>query len=292
MFDRILFPTDGSDGATAVYDHVLDVAADHGAEVRVLNVVDTTPFGIEDFPREAVEAVERDGGRIVDEAAATAEEGGVSATTCVTRGFVAGTITADADEHDVDCIAMPTHGRKGLERLLLGSVTERVLRTASVPVLTLRPAGRPFQHPYRNVLVPTDGSEHARAALERGVDVAKRETSTLHLLSIVDWTSLGVDVRSDFQTDALEDEAKAVVEDAAAFASESPVETVVESVDYGDSVHGAIRAYVDANDVDLVVVGTRGQTGLRRLLLGSVTEKLVRTSPVPVLTVPKPRTDA
>ncbi|EMA48575.1 universal stress protein uspa-like protein [Halococcus salifodinae DSM 8989] len=181
---------------------------------------------------------------------------------------------------------MPTHGRQGLERLLIGSTTERVVRRADIPVLTIRPdSDVTVTHPYRNVLVPTDGSDCAREALETGVDVATEETAALHLLSVVDVTSLGVDVRIQMQMKFLEENATEIVEDATEFATDASVDPVSGSVVLGTSIHGEILAYIDEHDVDLIVVGTHGRTGFDRYMLGSVTEKLVRTSPIPVLTV-------
>jgi len=83
----------------------------------------------------------------------------------------------------------------------------------------------------------------------------------------------------------IEDTATDILEDASAFATDAGVGSVTETVEYGPSIPRAIRSYIEDHDVDLVAVGTHGRTGLERYLLGSVTERLVRTSPVPVLTV-------
>jgi nucleotide-binding universal stress UspA family protein len=179
---------------------------------------------------------------------------------------------------------MPTHGRRGLERFLLGSVTERVVRVCDAPVLTVRPDEQAIQYPYREVLVATDGSRPANAALERGIDAAGASGARLHVLSVVDTTSLGMDVYSGVELDRLEEHATEVLEEATAAAREASVDVVAETA-YGSSIYRKVHAYAEEHDVDLVVVGTHGRTGFDRYLLGSVAEKLVRTSPVPVLTV-------
>ena len=135
------------------------------------------------------------------------------------------------------------------------------------------------------MLVPTDGSRCATAALELGVDAANAEGAALHILSVVDVASLGVDVRTDIQTKALEESADEIVARASEFAEEASVESVSGAVEFGSSIYGEILTYVEEHEVDLVVVGTHGRTGFDRYVLGSVAEKLVRTSPVPVMTV-------
>lgn len=283
MFDRILFPTDGGDGADAAFDHVLDLAADHDATVHVLNVADTTHDSVTRVGRTVVDVLEREGEDVVEAAADRAADRGVETVTAVLQGGVAETIVAYAADHEADLIAMPTRGRTGLDRLLLGSTTERVVRRSTVPVLSLRPDGEPARYPYRNVLVPTDGSDRAAEALDRAVALASRSGATLHLLSVVDVGSVGAEAYSG--TDALLSAAEETVAEAAAVAEAAGVETV-ERAEVGSSAARGIRSYLADGDVDLVVMGTRGRTGVERYLLGSVAERTVRTSPVPVLTVP------
>ncbi len=83
----------------------------------------------------------------------------------------------------------------------------------------------------------------------------------------------------------LEEAADDVLENASAVAKTNGVESAVETVEYGSSIPEEIRSYIEDHAIDLVVVGTHGRTGFDRYVLGSVTESLVRTSPVPVLTV-------
>lgn len=284
MYGRILFPTDGSDGASAVFEHVLDVADRYDATVHVLNVADTTRDSIAQLQGEVVDVLEDEGERIVREAADRARTRGVDVVTEVVQGEPYRTIVDYADSRGVDLVALPTHGRRGLERFLLGSTTERVVRRSNVPVLVIRPDDE-IEYPYRDVLVPTDGSDCATEALELGVRIATAEDARLHLLSVVSLPNLGVDTRSEVQRGSMEQEAREVVDAAAAYARDAGVESVVEAVEGGTSIPGTIRSYVEENDVDLLVVGTHGRTGFDRYVLGSVTENLVRTAPVPVLTV-------
>lgn len=283
MFDRILFPTDGSDEAFTVFAHVLDVARAHDSTVHVLHVADTGEHSVVRIEGDVVDVQEREGIRIVDEATARADDRGVDAVGEVVRGDPYRTIVAYADEHEMDLVVMPTHGRRGLDRFLLGSTTERVVRRSDVPVLTVRPEDD-ARHPYRTVLVPTDGSDHARAALDVAVDVVESDGAALHLLTVVRGDR---DVPDDGPGPAESegDGATAVLEAAASVARNAGVDPVDTTVTSGRSIPESILGYVDDHGVDLVVVGTRGRTGLDRYVLGSVAERLVRTAPVPVLTV-------
>ena len=289
MYDRILFPTDGSDGAETALDHALDVAAAHGSTVHFLNVADTTHISVTRIQGQVVDTLEREGEGIVAEAMDRAENRGIDTVTEVVQGQPYGTILEYVDARDIDLVVMPTHGRQGLDRYLLGSTTERVVRRSDVPVLTvpLNPDDT-IEYPYRDVLVPTDGSDCADHALELGIDVATAEAATLHLLSVISLTTLGAEIGDAPQTGTAVERAEELIEDAVAFAEEAGVGSTSGTVERGSSVSRAILSYIDEQEIDLVVVGTHGRTGLDRYVLGSVAEQLVRVAPVPVLTVREP----
>ncbi|RJX43706.1 universal stress protein [Halonotius aquaticus] len=137
---------------------------------------------------------------------------------------------------------------------------------------------------YDTILVPTDGSEPAGAAVDHAVDLAANSGATLHALSVVDSSAYAsLDVSSEQVLDSLETRAGEATETIAETAADAGVETVTE-VSIG-SPHEQITDYAEAVDADLIVMGTHGRTGLDRFLLGSVTERVVRAGPCPVLTV-------
>ncbi|NHN57594.1 MULTISPECIES: universal stress protein [Halorussus] len=285
MFENILVPVDGSEGADAAIGHAGDIADRFDAAVRVLFVANTKRDSVTTIGTEVVDALERKGEQIVDPVAADLRERGVDCETEVVQGDPASTIADYAESQGMDLVVMPTHGRDGLSRLLLGSVTEKTVRLSDVPVLTIRShddARTSF--PYEDVLVPTDGSNAAEAAVDEAVDLAAALDATVHAVSVVDDTSLGFDVRSASASEGFEDVAEEAVADVAARAEDAGVDAVAEEILRG-RVHRQLLRYVDDNDVDLVAMGTTGRGGTDRVLLGSVTERLVRSSPVPVLTV-------
>ncbi|WP_254545869.1 universal stress protein [Halomarina pelagica] len=277
--ERILLPTDGSDGAAVATEHALAVADRFDAELVVLNVVDERSLDLglgEDPLRERGDA-------IVAAAVERADAAGVPATGEVTVGVPDRAIREYAAARGIDLVVIGTHGRTGVRRYLLGSVTERVVRLSDAPVLTVRPSDDDRYEPYERLLVPTDGSERAAAAADWARTIATAYDATVHVLSAVDTATLGFDVRSDALVASLEAAAETAVEELATTLRDDGIE-VRTSVEYGPP-HGAILDAVGENDVDLVVMGTQGRSGIERYLLGSVTEKTVRTCPAPVLTV-------
>lgn len=141
MYDRILVPTDGSAGTRRAIDHAVELAATDGATLHALYVVNAASFAslpmetswegvadmLEEEGEEAVAAVER-----------AAREREVPVETTIVEGTPSREIVDFAADENCDLIVMGTHGRGGLDRLLLGSVAERVVRSSSIPVLTLR----------------------------------------------------------------------------------------------------------------------------------------------------------
>ncbi|EMA68259.1 UspA domain protein [Halorubrum aidingense JCM 13560] len=139
MYSEILVPTDGSPASAAAIDHAIDLARQYDARLHALYVVDGAAYSTLEAGAEiVVEALESEGEEATAHIAETAADAGVECTTTVTTGTAYRAISDYVEEHAIDMIVMGTHGRKGLDRYLLGSVTERVVRTATVPVLTVR----------------------------------------------------------------------------------------------------------------------------------------------------------
>lgn len=180
---------------------------------------------------------------------------------------------------------MPTHGREGISRYLIGSVSEKVVRPSSVPVLIARM--RPDEQllfPYENVLVPTDRSTAAANAASHGLSLASSLGATVHVLSVVDDSALGPDVRSAASAQGSEQDATEAVEDIASEAAARSVESTVTHIEHGTPIEGILDC-IQSNDIHAVVMGTTGRRGTDRILFGSVAEKTVRSVPVPAITV-------
>lgn len=139
MYSEILVPTDGSPASAAAIDHAIDLAQQYDARLHALYVVDGAAYSTLEAGAEiVVDALETEGTKATDHVAERAGDAGVDCTTMVTTGTAYRTISEYVEDNDIDLVVMGTHGRRGLDRYLLGSVTERVVRTADVPVLTVR----------------------------------------------------------------------------------------------------------------------------------------------------------
>jgi nucleotide-binding universal stress UspA family protein len=141
MYDRVLVPTDGSDGSLVAVEHAAELAQECNAELHTLHVVQAE--GVSDALDESeyadvLERLERAGGEAIEAAREQAAAAGVDeVATAVVRGIPAEAIHDYVADNDVDVVVMATEGRTGSARELIGSVTESVVRTSSVPVLTV-----------------------------------------------------------------------------------------------------------------------------------------------------------
>jgi len=285
MYEDILLPFDGSDGAAEALHHAAEISHWADATIHVLFVADTRRDSVTVVETEVVDSLVQEGEDIVEEAEKTLTTLGVDYDSDVVQGHPAPTIVEYAEQYEYDVIVMPTHGREGVSRYLLGSVTEKVVRLSSIPVLTARmQPDEQLVFPYETVLLPTDGSAGASHAAEHGLSLAAALDATVHVLSVVDETSLGLDVRSTISGQEREQAATDAVDDLVSEAETHGVSNSVRHVEHGSPIE-VILDTIDSNDIHAVVMGTTGRRGSDRILLGSVAEKTVRSAPVPVITV-------
>ena len=143
---------------------------------------------------------------------------------------------------------------------------------------------------YQRILFPTDGSEGAEAALEHAIDHAVRYDASLEVLYVIEETLPVLDAGAPGVLDALEEHGEEILDDVRARATAAGVESIQASI-AGGSPYRQILEHIEDREIDLVVMGTHGRRGVDRYLLGSVTEKVVRTADCPVLTVRAPKGD-
>jgi nucleotide-binding universal stress UspA family protein len=273
MIERILTPLDGSMTAEAVLPHVRRLARPTGSEIVLVQAV-------------AVAGV--DGGEAVFRAAAQAateyltgvkerlEAAGFRARVVVRAGGAAETILGLAAEVKASMLAVATHGRTGAQRLVLGSVAETLLRATPVPVFAVRPfwtydlqpEGGLEAQPIRTILVPVGSGGLSLCVLPHAVEVARLFGARVMILHA---RSSGEDVSESSVSDV-----------AARFRLEGiEATTLVEPGNPVDTILEACRSRA----VDLAVMSTHGRSGLSRLVLGSVTEEVLRQARVPLLVV-------
>jgi nucleotide-binding universal stress UspA family protein len=196
-------------------------------------------------------------------------------------------IVETASNLSADLIAVGTHGRRGLSKLLLGSVAERVVRTSQVPVLTVRADADIELDGAPRLLVPHDFSETSTSAVRTAASWASAlgaEITLLHVVEPVVYPEFySVDVLSDdLMTRLVARSEKAL--DSAAHELLGGADTTVR-VEVGRAADTIIQQ-ATAEDFDFVVMATRGLSGLEQVLLGSVAESVLRRCKVPLLAVP------
>jgi nucleotide-binding universal stress UspA family protein len=282
---NLLVPLDGSDLAEAALPIARLVAATIDAEVTLVWVVlpDNEP-GSSRGPAEYLQ-----------QCAAQQHAAGVTTHSTMRLGEPAEEILALADEIPADLIVMATHGRGGLDRVLLGSVAERVTRRSRSPVILLRPNHHPVVV-LRTLLVPVDGSTGGAVALDTAVPLARTSHARLVLVRATVplplWLyepTLGVDTGPLIDPMWDEDERRAAEIYASALADRLASTGVVAE---GRGVSGqpgpAIISVADEVDADLIVMSTHGRGLPMRAILGSVADDVVRRSRRPVLLVHRP----
>ncbi len=289
MYERILLPTDGSAVAETAAEAAVEFASRFDATLHVVHVLEVgdLPPGLED--REA-DAFATRGNEALSAVAEAAADAGVDVTTTVVDGGgpIHRAILTYADDHAIDCIVMGTHGRTGLDRFVLGSVAERVLRASPVPVMTVH-GDTVVEAAPDTVLVPTDGSACAQAAADHAIELALATDAALHVVHVVDSRVLVDDSDAGMVLNALEAAGeralRSVIDRAKAAGVASTESSVLSGIPFR-----AIVDYADDRDVDCIVMGTHGRTGIRRYLLGSATERVVRLTDIPVIAVKDPDT--
>ena len=291
MYDHVLVPTDGSDHANRAAEHGRLLARAFDATVHLLIVVNLDaaagPFSAGGVDEEYVDRLTDEGRDRLARVEPELDDVG-TVRSSVRTGQPAGEIVDYIEEHEIDLVAMGTRGRTGLTRYLTGSVARRVLRLAPVPVLTVGAAAAAANsESYDEILVPTDGSDCATAALSHALAIADRFESRLHAVSVVDLGDLATGTEVSVPptlVSAVEESATAATESVEVAAREAGVD-VVTAVRSGRPA-ATLLEYATEQDVDLVCMGTHGRTGLDRLLLGSTAEAVVPRADAPVLTVP------
>jgi nucleotide-binding universal stress UspA family protein len=224
----------------------------------------------------------------------------VEVTHAVVQGAPAEMIRARAYEVGADLIVMTTHGRTGLSRAWLGSVADAVVRRSAIPVLMLRPVDATptdrlaVRHLFRCILVPIDGSESARGILDAAAALAQCSDAMVVLLRVVPHVPkvIAYDMHEPLifpptipDTEATEQVVQDVtrqVEELARSLRELGNVKVEAHVIVGDRVAESIIDFARGHNADVIAMSTRGR-GASRLLLGSVADKLLRASGLPML---------
>ncbi len=294
----ILVPLDGSSVAEQALPVAVTIAERARCKVKLV-LVHQPLLGVEPGPAYtkmelAMEKADRDYLRSV--VARYRERLGRTLTSAVLEGPVAATLTQYGRELSADLVVMTTHGRGGIRRAWLGSVADQLIRISDVPILVVRAQDRE-QTPSVNlggILVPLDGSPLAEAVLEPVTALARLWDAEVSLVQVVRPITLTSDPvlpfpvgYSDQVTRIRREAAHDYIRDVAERLREAGVKASGVAVT-GGAVAETLLDLARPERVGIMAMATHGRGGVRRLVLGSVADKLVRAADVPVLVV-RPR---
>lgn len=291
---RVLCPIDFSEFSRHAVDHAAAVARWYDARLTVLYVFSN--FSVMDMPTAVLDEKERD--RIMTEMRSFTEgvpsgvplDLRVEEASDVHRG-----ILTQVHATHADLLVIGSHGRSGFEKLLLGSVTEKVIRKVPCPTMVVprlapdTPPNRPVH--FHRILCPVDFSEGSLRALEYAVTMAEEADAQLTVLHVIEVPpelradplaeAFDVDrVRAEAEAGALQHVRELIPQEARTY---STVETTVRE----GAAYREILKVAAERRVDLIVMGIQGRGALDMLLFGSNTARVSRTATCPVLIVPR-----
>jgi len=277
-YRKILVAIDGSESSKHALRESFKFARDEKCSVTVVSVIPPYEGDLgATWVSNVKEAVKKPCQVALSEAEDMAKKEKVLIRTVCEEGEIYERIVDIADAENSDVIVMGSKGMSGLERTLVGSVTARVIGHSQRNVLVV-PEGTSIG--WKNILFATDGSKYSEAAANKVIDFAKSYGSALNVISVVDVTEEFI-ARAPGALDDLVKKAKSIVEDVKKRADSEGIKAE-GMVKEGDA-YKSIVDIAQKQKADAIIMGSHGRTGLKRLLMGSVTERVIGHAPCPIL---------
>ena len=293
-FRRIVCATDLSDLSNQAVHYGTSLAARFEAELLLCHVIDLPVVSVHGaayvYPHDYVEGLKEDALQKLQD---LMKGHRIRWKPLVPAGPVASTLCNLASEEKADLVIAATHGRSGLKRWILGSVTERLVRTVPCPLMSITPfvgnRETDFSEPvhFQNILVGCDFSVNSKAALENALSLAQEYQARLHLVHVIEpvayrelLLSPGVmdEVRVNLDTKLSAQLQALVPEDASNWCE-------IKTNCLAGKPYEELIKYATIHAVDLIVLGIRGRGLVDTMLLGATTDRVVRKSRCPVLAV-------
>ena len=284
--NKLMVATDFSERSDRALRRAIPLAKQFGASIELVHVID------DDQPTRAVESEHAEAESLLYETAATLRD--VDHVACTTRLLLAppfvGIATA-VQETCPDLLIIGPHRRQVLRDIFVGTTAERTIRSVACAVLMVN---APPARQYRHVLQTTDLSDGSRDALQRFSELGIGEPIRKSLLYVFDAPLLRLtftdSTSREGQEQYLADEKQEASKKLSRFGAAAALGHVEQLVRYEESsaAHEILKAAEEV-EADLVVVSTHSRSGLPKLLIGSVTEQVLKTAPVDVVAVPPTR---
>jgi nucleotide-binding universal stress UspA family protein len=295
QFKNILCATDFSDFSNHTISYGVALAKEFEAKLFVSHVIDLSSVAI--YGEFQLDPVGQQN-RIMEDAEAQLKEltgdQPISWEPLITVGKPADEISRAVEEKDIDLVISATRGRSGLKRIILGSVTERLMRTLSCPLLVVNSPEHKFVSSANQevridkILVGCDFSPDSGQAFNHALSLAQEFEAELHLAHVIepptqpgfdnDNTSVSLEIQQEYR-DLLIQKLKEMVPAEARYWC-TPQTGLLEGQPYEEIV-----TYAESKDIDMIVLGVRGHGLVKTLFLGSTTDRVVRKAPCPVLSV-------
>jgi nucleotide-binding universal stress UspA family protein len=294
QINTIFCATDFSKLAEQVVAYGITLARELNAKLIVCHVVDfptVTMYG------EAVAAPIEHQNRFMDfarnEINRLVGDAPVDSQALVTLGNTTEEISRLVVDFNADLVITATHGRSGLKRFFLGSVTERLMRTLPCPLLVLRGAEEgatvePANFPFQRILVGCDFSADSDLAFENSLSMAQEFEAELHMVHVVepsgykDLFKMPAESGEKFKQDLYD----MIKERLRAMVPEEAMNWLtLETHLLVGKPYAEIIRYAEINEIDLIVLGIRGHGMVEDILMGSTTDRVIRRAPCPVLSV-------
>ena len=291
QIQRILCPVDFYPASERAVDYAVILAENYGAPLTLLHVVAPilpTAYGVRVDLKSVEEALKEESARKLQQLSGKAKSAKVPVECIVRAGEIHQEIQRIVRSVKIDFVVMGTHGRRGFERWVLGSVVEQLLRSIKVPLLTIGRRERTDKAPLaiRRILVTTDLSKGTSEAIAYAFSIAQEcqaHISVLHVLGNVgaDTSEKYREILTKKMVDQLE---KLIPAEARVWCdAKTRVETGMP--------FKVILKVLEKENIDLLVMNVHGKRGLDHSLLDSTAERVVRAATCPVLMVP-PRAPA
>jgi nucleotide-binding universal stress UspA family protein len=288
QFKNILCPIDFFKASSRAFDYALRIAANYDAKVHVLHVVAPVipavygaPIGLEDLTAD----LEKEAKRLLQKYKDRAAKANIRLTTEVNMGDIDLGILHSVQAQKADLVVMGTHGRRGFERLILGSVTERMIRHCPVPLLTIGDAGKAASTApkIRRILVTTDFSEGTAEAVAHALSIGQRNRGRVTLLHVLHHDA--AEAAGKYRDQLI----RGVELQLQKFIPERAFEGCEIETRLEDGLPSTvIPNIVKAGSYDLLVMNIHGKRLIDRALVGSTAERTLRETVgiCPVLMIP------